>query len=323
MKHKRVLWALAILLVGGVGVAAALLLANRRDVTTSSQAAYDAYQQAMLDQKRFYFKEARVGYAKALERYHLDMALANLAGKPEETLKLAHELHAQFPADPLGVGFLARAAVQRGDPDEAIRRNQELLAVDPNYAEAYNQIGYYYGYRGDYEKAIDNLERYRFISRDNANPFDSLGENQAYSGHYNEAIENLNRALAIKPDFAPAYQHLGVAYEGMGDYPKAVQMYEKAATFDAYESDKRGMLRAAVRASLNGGDRPKALELLDQIARLPKDPNRQFPHIDQEFLASVRELVEDRPADAERRLNALRPEIEAAWASYQKAGKIT
>jgi tetratricopeptide (TPR) repeat protein len=362
MKQKRVLWALGILLVAGAGVAAALFMANRRDVTTSSEAAWEAYQQASLDQKRFYFKEARVGYAKALEldptfamamlsladmsdrdqattlikraerqrehltpreRFHVDIALANLAGKPDQALKLAQELHAQYPGDPLGVGFLARAAILRGDPDEAIRRNQELLAVDPNYAEAYNQIGYYYGYRGDYEKAIDNLEKYRFISPDNANPFDSLGENQAYSGRYNEAIENLNRALAIKPDFAPAYQHLGVAYEGMGDYAKAVQMYEKAATFDAYEADKRGMLRAAVRASLNGGDRRKALELLDQIAKLPPDPKNEFPHINQEFMAAVRELVEDRPADAERRLNALRPEFDAAWASYQKAGKVT
>jgi tetratricopeptide (TPR) repeat protein len=362
MKKRRLLWVLGILLVAGAGAAAALFLTNRRDVTTSSQAAYEAFQQAQLDRTRFYFKEARVGLAKALEldpnfamamlslaemsereqaitlvrraererdrltpreRYHVDMAVANVDGKPEKTFQLAHELHAKYPADQLAVAVLAREALLRGDRDEAIRRYEELLAVDPNYSEAYNQIGYYYGYRGDYERALENLEKYRFISRDNANPFDSLGENQAYSGHYNEAIENLNRALAIKADFSPAYQHLGVAYEGLGDYAKAVQMYEKAATFEAIDTDKRGLLTLALRASLIGKDHAKSLALLDEIDKLPTDPKNEYAHISREFLAAVRDLVQDKPADAERKLNVLRPEMEARWNANQKAGKVT
>jgi tetratricopeptide (TPR) repeat protein len=257
------------------------------------------------------------------ERYHVDIALANVDGKPDQALQLAGELHAKYPADVKGAQIIAGAALVRGDRDTAIKTYEDLLAADPNNADPYNQIGYYYGYRGEYDKAIDNLERYRFISRDNANPFDSLGENQAYSGHYNEAIENLNHALAIKADFSPAYQHLGVAYEGLGDFPKAVQMYEKAATFEGPETDRRGMLTAALRAALIGGDRAKALDLLDQIGKIPPDPKNAYAHIGQEFLAAVRDLVENRPADAERRLNALRPQLEARWESNRKAGKIT
>lgn len=363
MKKKGLFWVVGILLLAGGGAAAALLLANRRDVTTSSRAAYDAYEEALLNQHRFYFKEARVGFAKALEldpnfamamlsmadmtpdhdqaialirraarqrdrlsereRYHVDIALANVDGKSDRALELARELHAKYPADVTGAGIIARAALLKGDRDSAIKSYEDLLAADPNNAEAYNQIGYYFGFRGEYDKAIDNLERYRFISRDNANPFDSLGENQAYSGHYNEAIENLNRALAIKSDFAPAYQHLGVAYEGMGEYAKAVAMYEKAATLDGPETDKRGMLLAAVSAALTGGDRAKALELLAQIDKMPPDPKKETAHIQQEFVAAVRDLVENRPAAAEKRLNELRPQIEARWETYQKAGKIT
>jgi tetratricopeptide (TPR) repeat protein len=363
MRKRRVFWVLGILLVAGAGVAAALLLTNRRNVTTSSEAAYEAFQQAQLDRSRFYFKEARVGYAKALEldpnfamamlslaelserqqaitlvrraqrererltpreRFHVDMAVASVDGKPEKALQLAHELHAKYPGDQLGAMVLAREALNRGDRDEAIRRYEELLAADPNQSDAYNQIGYYYGYHGDYERAIENLEKYRFISRDNANPFDSLGENQAYSGHYNEAIENLNRALAIKADFSPAYQHLGVAYEGLGDYAKAEQMYEKAATFDdVVESGKREFLTMALRASLESGDRAKSLELLDRIDKIPVDPKNDHAHITTEFMACVRDLVENRPAEAERRLNALLPEMQSKWEGYQKAGKMT
>src|SRR5450432_766614 len=67
MNKRRILWVLGILLLAGVGGAAALFLSNRRDVTTTSEAAYEAYQEATLNESRFYYKEARVGYAKALE----------------------------------------------------------------------------------------------------------------------------------------------------------------------------------------------------------------------------------------------------------------
>jgi len=363
MKKRRILWVLGILLLAGAGVAAALFLTNRRDVTTSSQAAYEAFQQAQLDRSRFSFKEARVGYAKALEldpnfamamlnlaemsadrdqavtlmrraarqrdrltpreRYHVDIATANVDGKRDVALKLATELHQTYPADVLGAKILSDNAIIRGDRDEAIRINQELLAVDPNNAEAYNLIGYFYGYRGDYQRAIDNLEKYRFISRDNPNPFDSLGENQAYAGHYNEAIENLNRALAIRADFGVAYEHLGVVYEGMGDFSKAVAMYERAATFDdIIETDKRSMLMAALRAALNGGDRQTALNLLDQIGKMPVDPKSDYAVFGPDLLTVVRDLLEDRPVDAERRLNAVKPKVETRFAEYQKVGRI-
>ena len=48
--------------------------------------------------------------------------------------------------------ILARDEIRRGNTDKAIRIFEELLATDPNNADAYNQIGYYYGYRGDYVK---------------------------------------------------------------------------------------------------------------------------------------------------------------------------
>lgn len=361
MKKKGLFWVLGILLLAGGGAAAALLLANRRDVTTSSQAAYEAYEEAVLNQKRFYAKEARVGFAKALEldphfamamlyladqsdreqavtlvrraakerehlsereRYRVDIALANVDGKSDQALQLARELHAKYPADNTGAGVLAREALFKGDRDAAIRIFEDLLAVDPNNAEAYNMIGYYYGYRGDYQKAMDNLERYRFISRDNANPFDSLAENQAYSGHYNEAIENLNRALAIKNDFVPAYQHLGVVYEGQGDYAKAIENYETAFTLADTDGMRRDYLFQGLRAALVGGDSAAARRILAQIEKIPVDPKSDYAKAGPAFVAILGDVVEGRAAQAERQLRELRPKLDENWQVAEKAGKI-
>ncbi len=184
--------------------------------------------------------------------------------------------------------------------------------VDPNNAEAYNQIGYYYGYRGEYDKAMDNLKKYQFISPDNANPFDSLGENQAYSGRYNEAIENLNRALAIKADFAPAYDHLGVAYEGMGDYEKAVQSYRKAAELADSDGMRREYLFGAMRAALigrrpRGSPADRRRDLQD-----PGGPQGRLRPRRSRVHGGAMDLAEGRAAEAERRLKEMKPEARRA-----------
>jgi TolB-like protein/Flp pilus assembly protein TadD len=324
---------------------------------TENLAAYDAYLKAMEYRSNSEFKEAKAALQRALaldphfaiamvmlaelsdreegatlirraaserdhltehERYHVDILLSMLDGKPDQTIRLGRELHAKHPADGLGVKLLVREAIRRGDLDEAIRRYQELLAVDPKYSDPYNYIGYYYGLRGDYDEALKYLHKYEAMNAGSPKPHDSIGEIQAYCGHYNEAIENLNRALAIKPDFPVAYQHLGVAYEGLGDFPKAVAMYEKAATFDDIKTDRRSMLSAALRAALNGGDRLAALSLLDQIRKIPVDPRSEYAVDGPHFLLAVRDLIEDLPADAERRLNTLKPKMEALFADDQR-----
>ena len=364
MRKHRVLWILGVLLIAGAGVSAALYLANKRDLTTNSKAAYDLYREAELNMKRFYFKEARVGYAKALEldpnfsmamlglaqlsperdqrialvrraarerdrltereRYIVDIAKAEADGKPDVSHELARQLHARYPGDYIGVNMLARDAMVKGKPEDAVKYYQDLLAFDPNNAEAYNQIGYQYGYNGEYDKAVENLKKYQFISPDNANPFDSLGENQAYSGHYNEAIENLNRALAIKPDFGPAFWHLGVAYEGMGDYGKAVEYYKKWATVSEGEGEgsRRDALVSAMRAAHLGGDRDEGRRLIEEIGKIPLDPKNDYSHARVQFLAAFSELNEGRPAEAERKLREMRPQLEKAWDDSSKAGKI-
>jgi len=362
MKKRRILWVLGILLLAAVGGAAALFLSSRRDVTTTSEAAYEAYQEATLNESRFYFKEARVGFAKALEldptfamamlglarqssdldqrvtlikraarekphltereRLHVDLNLADVEKNRDAALKVARELHAKYPDDVRSAMILAGEQQAKGNPDQAIKIFEELLAVDPNNAQAYNQIGYYYGYRGDYDRAIDNLTKYQFISPDNANPFDSLAENQANSGRYNEAIENLNRALAIKPDFAPAYWHLGVAYEGQAEYPKAVQSYEKASELEDSDNMRREYLVMAVRAAMIGGDPETARKLLERITKFPVDPKSDYAKVGPQFVAALLALNEGKPADAERRLRDLRPTLETLFGDNSKAGKM-
>src|SRR5262249_48653931 len=174
-------------------------------------------------------------------------------------------------------------------------------AVDPNSAEAYNQIGYFYAYRGDYDKAMEHLKKYQFIAVDNANPFDSLGEVQAYSGHYNEAIENLNRALAIKPDFTEPLGPLGVAYEGLGEPAKAIAKYEKASAECDSVDMKRGYLAAAIRVAFYSHDADTARRLAAAIKAFPKT---KYTEVDAAAVEAAMALLQNRPLDAQNRIDA-------------------
>jgi tetratricopeptide (TPR) repeat protein len=235
------------------------------------------------------------------------MELALSTKSYAQGLEIARNLRAKYPNDFRSASLLAHEEIRLGKTDKSIAIWEDLLTADPNNAEAYNQIGYVYGYRGDYDKAMEYLKKYQFIAVDNANPFDSLGEVQAYSGHYNEAVENLNRALAIKPDFVESHGHLGVAYEGMGDWAKAIAAYEKAAAETDSNDMKRGYLMAAFKVTYSSHDHATARRIAAEVRALPKT---KYSEIDDAALDAAMFLIDNKPAEAEKRIASAKPALD-------------
>jgi tetratricopeptide (TPR) repeat protein len=210
--------------------------------------------------------------------------------------------------------YVAANEMIKGNTEQALKIFSDLIAIDPNNAGVYNQIGYYYAWRGDYDKAMENLKKYQFMAPDQANPYDSLGEVQAYSGRYAEALANLNRALALKPDFFESYGHLGVAYEGMGDYPKAIENYLRAAR-ECVENRRADYLTQALRVAFKSGDKKTAREIVQKIDDLPR--NTQY-ELMRPYAEAALNLLDGQPAEAERRLMELRPKLDAAFVKEMK-----
>jgi len=354
MTKRRAVSLFGLVLILAAGVAAALFLSNRREVTTSSDEAYRVYREATENERRFYFKEARVGFARALEldpdfamamlglarmsekeqaislvrraeklknrvtdreQRHIDLLEAILEKGPEERQKIAHEILKRYPDDFRATTTVAMYEMSKGRAEEAVRVFTRLLEVDPNSADAYNMIGYHYGYRGEYEKAIENLRKYQFMAPDQANPHDSIGEIQAYSGHYDEAIANLNHALQIKPDFFPAYDHLGVAYEGKGDYAKAFESYVKGSEVVPNDAEKAPYLYRALRATLLSGDLAAARTLIPKFEQIPKD---EHTDVARPLVLAAYDLLEGQPADAEKRLAEVKPRADEHFRQMAK-----
>ena len=354
MTKRRAISIFGFLLLAAAGVAAALLLTSRRDASTASDPALLTYRQAIEDERRFYFKEARTGFARALEldpdfalamlglarlsekeqalslvrragrlkgrlsereQLHVDLHLAGLEKGPEERLKIARAILAKYPDDFRATTTVAMYEMSKGRMEEAVRVFTKLLEADPNSADAYNMIGYYYGYRGEYERAMENLKKYQFMAPDQANPHDSIGEIQAYSGRYDEAIASLKRALSVKPDFFPAYDHLGVAYEGKGDYAKAFEHYVKASEMAPMDEGRAPYLYRALRVATISGDLAAARSLMPRFEKVPKSDHDDLSHT---LVLAVFDLLEGKPRDTERRLEELKP---AAYEYLKKNSK--
>lgn len=349
--------AVVLLLVAAAGVAA-VYARNNREVTTSSDQAYRAWKEATENERRFYFKEARLGFAKALEldpqfamamiglarnsereqqisltrrasrererltaheRLHVDLMQADIDHDRPKFLAIAKQIHAKYPNDIRAAGVLAGDELIRGNFDHALQIYGDLLAVDPNNADAYNQIGYYYGYRGDYEKAMINLKKYQFMAPDQANPYDSLGEIQAYSGHYDEAMDNLQKALALKPDFYESYGHLAVASEGKGDTAKAIEYYRRASQESISEGGRVEYLIRAFRAAALSGDSAGALEIAKEAAVLPHEKAHDEDwEIGRDFIRAVLLAVEGHPDAAASALEAVKPKWTAMYLKNTK-----
>lgn len=301
------------------GTAAAYLIRQQRDVTTTSEQAYRLYQEGVQNDLKMYEREAMSSYAEALKYDpHFAMATLRVADKmrgrdPERANSLLasaarerdsltqrerlmlriyqerwgrHDLKAleglydeylrRFPKDPEGYQMRAGFLASNGRMPEALAEYERLITVNPNYAIAYNTLGYYWARNGDAAKAEDYLKRYRYLASDQANPYDSLGELYAFTGRYDEAEENLRKAIAIKDDFYAAWGHLGTVEAGRGNPLKAAEYFLKGSHSAPTTYLQYDFRFEAAMCLVDAGRIDDAVKALDaataEIASLPPGP---------------------------------------------------
>lgn len=106
----------------------------------------------------------------------------------------------------------AKAAFDQGDYDNAIAEDTEALAIDPNYAAAYNSRGDAYLNKAEYDLAIADYDQ--AIRLYPAEAIFYFGRAVAYynKGEYKRAIAGYDEAIRRNPRYALAYTYRGLAY---------------------------------------------------------------------------------------------------------------
>jgi len=99
---------------------------------------------------------------------------------------------------------LVKAAYEKGDWDEAIRRLQEVIRLDPQ-AEAYYHLGEAYRFKGDYNSALQSFE-----SALSANPafgpaYLGVARARLMANPNANVMSFLDEAIRLEPNFGESY----------------------------------------------------------------------------------------------------------------------
>lgn len=111
----------------------------------------------------------------------------------------------QHPRDPYALAAQADLYWQASRWDDAEKAFEKLLAIEPNWLDAQNKMGYLSMALGRFAESEDRFRTYRYVAPDQANPHDSLGELLVLTGRFDEAERELDAALRIRPDFCQSY----------------------------------------------------------------------------------------------------------------------
>jgi len=140
----------------------------------------------------------------------------------------AQNLTKQYPKAFAVWNLLGASAAQIGQLDQAIVAFKRVLAIKPDYAEAYNNMGLALQDQGKPDEAIVAYNKALSIKPDHAEAYNNMGATLKEQGKLEEAIEAYNKALSIKPDYAKAYNNMGLALQDQGKLDEAIAAYNKA-----------------------------------------------------------------------------------------------
>lgn len=186
--------------------------------------------------------------------------------------------------------------------DEAIYQLRRAVALAPEYADAYYNLGIALAKRGDFAEAVDQyrtvlklkpsypnihrflavalagsgqldeaIKQYRTaleIDPDNVTLHNNFGNLLADRGLLEEAIEQYREAVRIKPNYAGAYFNLGLAFEDRGDLDEAARQYRKALQVDPNHANAHNNLAAIL---FRQGQREQAIEHFREALRVRPD----------------------------------------------------
>ncbi len=187
-------------------------------------------------------------------------------GEPEEARMLYKAAQLLVPADP-HVAY--RIALLTGTIDgQAIgfEAMNDMIETFPDFAPAWNILGYQRWAMGDEEGAIEALERYLKLAPQHPNSHDSYGEILQWAGRWDDAAAHYRRALELDPGYQAAYTGLAEIAQLSGDGEAAREFLTQQSQFATTPQNAIHTRRAIANSYVIDGNFDRALEVLTAAA---------------------------------------------------------
>ena len=132
-----------------------------------------------------------------------------------------------LPIDPTLEIFKRALQLQdKGKIDAAIKLYLDGLKIDPNRAEAYNNLGICYGKKKQIQEARESYETAIRLKPRFPEVYNNLGWLLLDTGDPERAIEQFQEGLELAPKTLHIWTNLAWAYHVKGDYQKAIEINE-------------------------------------------------------------------------------------------------
>jgi len=184
-------------------------------------------QRIVVEQDRMRF-DPRTGQAL------LDFSVGDLERESRESALTGLVRPLVPPADAAEVWF-ARASQWDGDPqhwESAVDAYERVVAIDPGYAAAWNNLGLLQHRMGHYERARECYERALAAEETCCQAAFNLGSLQEDLGDFHAAVTWYRLALEMQPDYADSHFNLAGVLEKLGRRDAAARHWRRYLELD-------------------------------------------------------------------------------------------
>ena len=149
-------------------------------------------------------------------------------GKLLEAKELLLSIKARNKLDHIGFHLLATIYKIKSDHLTALNLLNKSIKINPNYAEAYADVGAIYLLINNLSMAITYSEKSLKIKPEGLVPNVNLGLIYKKLGKNKIALNYFSQAIKINPNDSNLYYYVGLLYDKLGDYNKTIFFYRKS-----------------------------------------------------------------------------------------------
>jgi Flp pilus assembly protein TadD len=153
-------------------------------------------------------------------------------GKLREAEDMYRDWLAVDPNNAEACNDLGNVLCDAGRAEESIEFYQRAISINPGYLPAYNNLGTALRDRGRVEDAIAHYHTALAISQSVPEVYNNLGVALTELGRIEKALEAYRRAIDMRPNYVDAHTNFGIALYASGDTHGAVEACGRAVEID-------------------------------------------------------------------------------------------
>jgi Flp pilus assembly protein TadD len=180
------------------------------------------------------------------------------------------------PRNPLYHYWTARLDYDDGQFEPAVERLLRVVALDPNFMRAWDNLGLNYDALGRFDDAVRSYEEALRLNRASGTPSPwpalNLGLLLVKLDRLDEAETRFRESVAADPSFPQAHYQLGLLLDKTGRPEEAIPELDEAARLDGDYAEPHFALARLYRRAGNRDEARRALERFQEIKRREEQP---------------------------------------------------